>query len=198
MSPPRYIRALAVAALLAIAPAWAQGPNPPKPPTPPAPPTVAASAYDFRFSALTGGEIDLKAYRGKAILVVNTASKCGFTPQLKGLQALSEARTKDGLVVIGVPSDDFNQELSTAKEIKDFCELNYGVRFPMAAKTVVSGRAAHPFYRFASARLGATAEPRWNFHKILIDRRGRPVAAFPSKVGPDSAELRTAIDRALR
>jgi glutathione peroxidase len=192
------VRALILAAALCAIPAFAQGPTPPKPPTPPAAPSVAASAYDFRFPALTGGEIDLKAYRGKAILVVNTASKCGFTPQLKGLQTLSEARAKDGLIIIGVPSDDFNQELSTAKEIKEFCELNYGVRFTMAAKTIVSGRAAHPFYRFASARLGPAAEPRWNFHKILIDRRGRAVAAFPSKVGPDSGELKSAIDRALR
>ncbi len=192
------MRAMILAAVLLAAPAFAQGPTPPKPPKAPAIPSVAASSYDFRFPALTGGEIDLSAYRGKAILIVNTASKCGFTPQLKGLQALADARSKQGLVVIGVPSDDFNQELATEKEIKDFCELNYGVRFPMAAKTVVSGRGAHPFYRFATTQLGSAAQPRWNFHKILIDRRGRPVAAFASKVAPDAAELRTALDRALR
>jgi len=192
------MRALILAAILLAGPAFAQGPIPPKPPKAPAMPSVAASAYDFGFPGLTGGKIDLSAYRGKAILVVNTASKCGFTPQLKGLQTLADARAKQGLVVIGVPSDDFNQELATEKEIKDFCELNYGVRFPMAAKTAVSGRSAHPFYRFAKAQLGPAAEPRWNFHKILVDRRGRPIAAFPSKVGPDARELKAAIDKALR
>jgi glutathione peroxidase len=175
------MRALILAAILLAVPAFAQGPIPPKPPKAPAMPSVAASAYDFGFPGLTGGKIDLSAYRGKAILVVNTASKCGFTPQLKGLQTLADARAKQGLVVIGVPSDDFNQELATEKEIKDFCELNYGVRFPMAAKTAVSGRSAHPFYRFAKAQLGPAAEPRWNFHKILVDRRGR--RPFPQRSG---------------
>lgn len=186
------MRPLLLAALLFAAPALAQ--SPPKPPAAQA----AASAYDFGFPGLTGGEIALNAYRGKAILVVNTASKCGFTPQLKGLQALADARAKQGLIVIGVPSDDFNQELADAKAIKDFCELNYGVRFPMAAKTRVSGAGADPFYRYAAATLGPSAQPRWNFHKILIDRRGRPVAAFGSRTAPDSAELTAAIDAALR
>jgi glutathione peroxidase len=195
------MRAFVLAIALLALPAWAQGPNPPaapKPPAAPSRPATSQSAYDFRFPGLTGGQIDLNTYRGRAILVVNTASKCGFTPQLKGLQALSDKRSKDGVVVIGVPSDDFNQELSTAKEIKAFCELNYGVTFPMAAKSSVTGRNAHPFYRFAAGRLGLAGEPKWNFHKILIDRRGKVVAAFPSKIAPDAPELTAAIDRALR
>lgn len=159
----------------------------------------AQSAHDFRFDGLMGGDIQLSDYRGKAVLVVNTASECGFTPQLEGLQRLHAARSKQGLVVLGVPSNDFGgQEPLAGAQIARFCELNYGVTFPLAAKSVVKGPQAHPFYRWARTAFGAAGEPQWNFHKLLLDRQGRPVAAFPSRVAPDDPALAAAIDRALR
>jgi glutathione peroxidase len=131
-------------------------------------------------------------------LVVNTASECGYTGQYAGLERLWKARRGDGLVIVGVPSNDFGgQEPGSAAEIKKFCELNYGVSFPMAAKYSVKGPNAHPFYRNSFRVLGAKAEPKWNFHKILIGKDGRPLAAFPSAVTPDSKELAQAINAAL-
>jgi glutathione peroxidase len=145
-----------------------------------------------------GGRVDLADFRGKVVLVVNTASQCGFTGQYAGLERLYRARSGDGLVIVGVPSNDFGgQEPGSASEIKRFCELNYGVTFPMAAKYAVTGPRAHPFYRNALARLGQSAEPAWNFHKILIGKNGQPIVAFPSGVTPDAPELARAINAAL-
>lgn len=190
------MRALVVGLLLALAPFAASAQSGPTRPMPPS--AAAPSAHGFSFEGLTGGTINLADYRGKAILVVNTASKCGLTPQYKGLQALYDKRSKDGLVVIGVPSGDFaGQELATSKEIAEFCELNYGVTFPMAAKSKVTGAGAHPFYRWAAAAIGNDAVPRWNFHKILLDRNGRPVAAFGSRTQPEAPEVQAAIQKAL-
>jgi glutathione peroxidase len=161
-------------------------------------PTVGKTASTTRFDGLMGGIIDLSALRGKAVLVVNTASQCGFTGQYEGLEKLYQARGKDGLVIIGVPSNDFGgQEPGSAGEIKSFCDLNYGVTFPMAAKSTVIGNNAHPFYRDAVNKLGPTAIPAWNFHKILVGKDGVPIAAFPSGVTPNAPELRAAIDAAL-
>jgi glutathione peroxidase len=160
------------------------------------PSTPAPSATQF--DGLMGGRINLDDYRGKVVLVVNTASQCGFTGQYAGLETLYRARQRDGLVIVGVPSNDFGgQEPGSAGEIKRFCELNYGVTFPMAAKYVVRGPNAHPFYRNALARLGPSAQPTWNFHKILVGKNGQPIAAFPSGTTPDSPELRRAINSAL-
>jgi glutathione peroxidase len=157
-------------------------------------PTQSATQFD----GLTGGRINLDDYRGKVVLVVNTASQCGFTGQYAGLEKLYRARQRDGLVIVGVPSNDFGgQEPGSAGEIKKFCELNYGVTFPMAAKYAVRGPRAHPFYRNALARLGSTAQPAWNFHKILVGKNGQPIAAFPSGVTPDAPELARAINAAL-
>lgn len=164
-----------------------------------APPLVAAQAQSStQFEGLMGGRIDLAEYRGKVVLVVNTASQCGFTGQYSGLERLYRARSRDGLVIVGVPSNDFGgQEPGSAGEIKKFCELNYGVTFPMAAKNVVRGPNAHPFYRNALARLGRSAEPAWNFHKILVGKNGQPVTAFASGITPDAPELTRAINAAL-
>jgi glutathione peroxidase len=152
-----------------------------------------------KFDGLTGGSIDLAVYRGKVVLVVNTASQCGFTGQYEGLEKLYQARSKDGLVIVGVPSNDFGgQEPGSAQEIKKFCDLNYGVTFPMAAKYAVTGESAHPFYRQARSILGQKAEPAWNFHKILVGKDGLPVNAFGSSVTPDAPELTSAIDSALK
>ncbi len=151
-----------------------------------------------QFDGLMGGTINLDTYRGKVVLVVNTASQCGYTGQYSGLETLWRARQRDGLVIVGVPSNDFGaQEPGSAGEIKKFCELNYGVTFPMTAKYVVHGPTSHPFFKAALTTLGPSAEPKWNFHKILIGRDGRPVAAFASRTTPDSIELRRAIDAAL-
>lgn len=151
-----------------------------------------------QFDGLMGGQIDLASYRGKVVLVVNTASQCGFTGQYEGLERLYQTRQRDGLVIVGVPSNDFGgQEPGSAGQIKKFCELNYGVTFPMAAKNVVSGPRAHPFFANAVARLGPSAEPAWNFHKILIGKNGQPIAAFASGVTPQAPELNRAINTAL-
>ncbi|MEO1310241.1 MAG: glutathione peroxidase [Pseudomonadota bacterium] len=159
----------------------------------------ATGAHRFAFDGLMGGALPLAALKGRAVLVVNTASECGFTPQYEGLQALYDERAGDGLVVIGVPSNDFGgQEPGSAKEIAKFCAVNYGVTFPMAAKSDVTGGDAHPFYQWAVETLGAGATPKWNFHKILIGTDGEAVAAFPSSVRPNDPKLKAAIDGALK
>jgi glutathione peroxidase len=161
-------------------------------------PAPAPALTATQFDGLMGGRINLDDYRGKVVLVVNTASQCGYTGQYAGLETLYRNRQREGLVIVGVPSNDFGgQEPGNAGEIKRFCELNYGVTFPMAAKYVVRGPNAHPFYRNALARLGASAQPAWNFHKILVGKNGQPIAAFPSGTTPDSPELGRAITAAL-
>lgn len=166
--------------------------------TPKAATVTAQPQSASQFDGLMGGRVDLGDYRGKVVLVVNTASQCGFTGQYAGLERLYRARQRDGLVIVGVPSNDFGgQEPGSAGQIKRFCELNYGVTFPMAAKYVVTGPRAHPFYRNALARLGSSAEPAWNFHKILVAKNGQPIAAFPSGTTPDAPELARAINAAL-
>ena len=153
------------------------------------------TAWDFRFPALEGGEHDLAAWRGRVLLVVNTASFCGFTQQYAALQRLHEAQEAAGLVVLGVPSNDFNQESQDASKIREFCDAQFGITFPMAALTRVKGPQAHPFFRWAAAKAGG--EPRWNFHKYLVSRDGRQVQGFPARVEPSSGELRRAIEGAL-
>lgn len=150
--------------------------------------------HAFRFEALEGGEIDLASWRGKPMLVVNTASFCGFARQFGGLQALHETYGPKGLLVLGVPSNDFNQEAADRNAIKDFCEGTFGVAFPMAAPCHVKGAAAHPFFAWAATHSTA---PRWNFYKYLVGRDGRLLQAFPSDVEPDAAALRRALDGAL-
>lgn len=158
----------------------------------------ADTAYGFSFDGLVAETIPLSAFQGEAVLVVNTASKCGFTKQYDGLQALYRDYEAKGLTIVGVPSNQFGgQEPGSAEEIAEFCRLNFGVTFPMAAKSDVIGEGAHPFYRWAESQLGAAAVPRWNFHKILVGPNGRAVAAFPSATTPESEELRAAIEAAL-
>ena len=160
--------------------------------------TTCPPALDFEVRPLTGNKpVHLcEAFRGKVVLVVNTASKCAFTPQYEGLEDLYGRYRDRGLVVAGFPSNDFgNQEPGTEKQVRDFCRLTYGVQFPMFAKTRVTGAAADPFYRYLARVTGDT--PRWNFHKYLLDREGRVVASFPSQVGPDDPRLVQAIDALL-
>jgi glutathione peroxidase len=156
------------------------------------------NAHDFSFDGLTGGTVDLAAYKGKPVLVVNTASACGFTPQYKDLQALWTAMKGRGLVVLGVPSNDFGaQEPGTADEIATFCEKNYGVDFPLTAKQKVTGGDAHPFFRWLTQELGEAGAPRWNFHKFLIGPQGEIAGVYGSRTKPDDAELKTAIETLL-
>jgi glutathione peroxidase len=159
----------------------------------------ANTPYSISLPGILGGEVPMSAFKGKAVLLVNTASKCGYTPQYEGLEALYKARAKDGLVVLGVPSGDFaGQELASGKEIAEFCQLNFGVTFPMAAKDHVKGKDASALYKWAEAQLGKDAVPKWNFHKILIGKDGKAVAAFSTQTKPDDKKLKAAIDAALK
>jgi glutathione peroxidase len=159
---------------------------------------VASSAYDFTMKTIDGKPMPFAQYRGKVLLVVNTASFCGFTPQYEGLQKLQDSYKAQGFTVIGVPSGDFGgQEYAKAGEIKTFCESKFGIKFPLTEKSVVSGSGAAPFYRWAAARLGAEKTPQWNFHKYLVSRDGRLIAAFPSDVTPMSVEVTGAVTKAL-
>ena len=156
------------------------------------------SAHDFTLPSIGGGEIRLKDFAGEAVLLVNTASECGFTPQYRDLEALWRERKGKGLVVLGVPSNDFGaQEPGSDAEVRAFCEKNYAVTFPLAAKQKVIGAGAHPLYRWIATELGEGAAPRWNFHKYLIGPDGALAGAWPSKVAPKSAEIAKAIDGAL-
>ena len=158
----------------------------------------AKSAYNFEFDSIEGGVISLSDYRGDVILVVNTASECGFTRQYEGLQSLWNEYKDAGLVVIGVPSNDFGgQEPGTNDQIKRFCTVNFNINFPMAAKTFVKGEKAHPFYKWVNDELGWRARPRWNFHKYLIARDGSLQDSFSSMVSAESSKLRDKIFQLL-
>jgi len=160
--------------------------------------TATGSAYDFSFDTLEGEKMPLSGYKGKVLLVVNTASKCGFTPQYEGLQTLYDKYKDRGFVIIGVPSNDFGeQEPGDAAEIRAFCKLNYGVTFPMAAKQAVTGDEAHPFFLWAREQLGFGSAPKWNFHKYLVDTNGHAVDFFLSTTSPDSDRLQPAIEEQL-
>ena len=161
-------------------------------------PIAAATAHEFSFRSIDGGDLPLVNFKGKVILLVNTASMCGFTGQYKGLQELWVDYKDHGLIVLGVPSDDFGgQELDTAKDVKSFCTLNYGIDFPMTDIVLVKGPNAHPYYKWIAEEHGSLALPRWNFHKHVIDGNGRLVDWFASTTSPDSKRLRDAIETAL-
>lgn len=157
-----------------------------------------SSGFQFTFDGFDGDPLPLNRFRDRAVLVVNTASECGFTGQYAGLEELWQAYRDRGLTVIGVPSNNFGgQEPLEGEEIKQFCKLNYGVTFPLADRTDVVGRNAHPFYGWALEQAGQKARPRWNFHKILLDRNGEITATFASSVEPTSSKVRAAIENAL-
>ena len=157
------------------------------------------SAHDFSFPSLSDDQnIALADFKGKAVLVVNTASRCGLTPQYDGLQALWARYRDQGLVVLGVPSNDFGaQEPGSAEDIADFCSTRFYVDFPMTAKQPVIGASAHPFYQWVLAQAGEAAAPKWNFHKYLIGRDGQLVETFGSRTAPDDQTLVAAIEAAL-
>lgn len=159
----------------------------------------AQNAYAFVFEGLMSQEpMPLSQYEGKVMLIVNTASKCGFTGQYEGLEKLYKKYQDQGLVIIGVPSNDFGgQEPGSDEEIANFCKLNYGVSFPMTSKEAVSGDAAHPFYKWAKKELGFGTAPKWNFHKYVIDRKGKLIDHFHSTTSPESKKLIEVIEKAL-
>lgn len=155
------------------------------------------TAYAFSFKGLEGGDILLAEHAGKPILVVNTASLCGYTPQYTGLQQLWTRFRDQGLLIVGVPSNDFGgQEPGGAQEIGHTAHQEYGVTFPLAAKVQVKGPGAHPFYKWAASERPLDT-PRWNFHKYLVGRDGHVVAAFPSEIEPADARIVTAIAKEL-
>ncbi|NPU14671.1 glutathione peroxidase [Bradyrhizobium sp. 83012] len=154
------------------------------------------TAYRFSFPALSGEPIRLADFAGKPVMVVNTASQCGYTPQYSGLQQLWGEFHERGLSIIAVPSNDFHQEPGIAGDIADLANKQYGVTFPMTAKAVVTGSNAHPFYRWA-AEARPKDTPRWNFHKYLIGRDGYIADVFASSVEPTDTRVKTAVARML-
>ena len=157
-----------------------------------------SSAHDYSFDAIAGGPLPLTTFKDKVVLVVNTASKCGLTPQYTGLEQLYSDYKDKGLVVLGVPCNQFmGQEPGTEAEIETFCSTTFGIDFPMTAKVDVKEAGAHPFYKWAAEQLGEPAVPVWNFHKILIGRHGEALQAFGPRTEPQDAGLVAAIEGAL-
>jgi glutathione peroxidase len=160
--------------------------------------TTPTGAFQFTLPRIDGGTLDLAEYAGHPLLIVNTASSCGFTGQYAGLQSIWERYRDRGLVVIGVPSNDFGgQEPGTETEIGAFCDRNYGVTFPLSAKLPVSERTAHPLYRFLADQGGALSRPRWNFYKYVISPNGRVTDWFSSLAAPLSSRVLRAIESQL-
>lgn len=158
----------------------------------------AGSAHRFSFNAIDGQPMPMSTFDGKTVLVVNTASFCGYTRQYEGLQKLYETYESRGFVVLGVPSNDFgSQEPGTEAEIKQFCEINFAITFPMTEKQVVRGAGAHPFYEWANRALGSKAVPRWNFHKILIGPDGSALATWPTATEPSDDSIVSTIEANL-
>ncbi len=157
---------------------------------------IPMSLYEITLPTLDGKSQSLADYRGKAVLAVNVASECGYTPQYAGLQKLYTDYKDRGLVILGFPCNQFGaQEPGGAAQIQSFCQKNYGVTFPLFEKLEVKGPRKAPVYQFLTARNG---EPAWNFHKYLVGKDGQVIQDFPSKVAPDSAELRAALEAALK
>ncbi len=157
---------------------------------------ACSELYNHQLTSLQGDKIDLCDYQDKPILVVNTASKCGFTPQFEALEALYSKYKDKGLLVIGFPSNDFRQEPGNDKQIGDFCKLTYAVKFPMMRKSSVTGSSANPFYQQLIAKTGQS--PKWNFYKYVILPGGKNVYAYGSMVSPDSAEILDKIKPSLK
>lgn len=195
MTCRRLALLLATASTLAFSAAAPAQPQPPAPAAS-APSRGCPAILRHTFARLQDEKPqDLCQYQGKVILVVNTASFCGFTPQYKGLEALHAKYGPRGLAVLGFPSNDFDQEGGSNKEIAEFCENTFGVKFPMFAKSAVRGKDANPLFRQLAAQTGRA--PLWNFHKYLIGRDGSVLAEYSSLTGPESAGLVQAIEKQL-
>ena len=153
--------------------------------------------YDFSIESITGETINFKDYKNKVILVVNTASYCGFTKQYDELQELWDLYKEKGLIVLGVPSNSFNQEKDKNDEVKSFCEVNFGINFPMTSIFEVKGDNAHEIYKWAKRNHGKSAVPKWNFHKILIDKNGKIFDTYASFTKPMSKKIINAVEKIL-
>ena len=154
--------------------------------------------FDLNIKNISGGELDLNQFKGKTILMVNVASKCGFTKQYSDLQSLYEKYKDKGLIVVGIPSNQFGgQEPGSNKEIKDFCETNFNITFPMTGKVDVKGKNAHEIYVWAKKNYGSSTVPKWNFHKILINKEGKVQNTFNSFVVPLSKKIINEIELIL-
>ena len=153
--------------------------------------------YDLQINSISGELIDFKEYKDKAILVVNTASYCGFTKQYEGLQKLWEKYESKGLIVLGIPSDSFNQEKKTNKDVKKFCEVNFDITFPLTAITNVKGEKAHEIFKWAKENHGKSAIPKWNFYKILINKEVKVEDTFSSLTKPTSQKIIQKIEKIL-
>ena len=153
------------------------------------------AASNFEFENIDGGVLNLQEFRGSPILIVNTASRCGFTNQYEGLQNLHDKYSEQGLVVISVPSNDFNQELRTDAAVQDFCEINYNISLPMTTITSVKGGKAHPFFQWMKKEYGFI--PRWNFYKVLLDAEGNLVETYTSITKPTSSKITSKIESLL-
>ena len=164
--------------------------------------TQMKSVYDFKVADIDGNDVNLADYKGKVLLIVNVASKCGFTPQYKGLESIYRQYKDKGFEILGFPSNDFlGQEPGTNEQIKSFCQLNYNVSFPMFSKISVKGKDIHPLYKFLTEK---STDPKfaggitWNFNKFLIDRNGNIINRFGSKTEPQNPEVIKAIEDALK
>ena len=153
--------------------------------------------FDFNIKSISGDIIDLKEYKNKVVLVVNTASYCGFTKQYEDLQVLWEKYKSKGLIVLGVPSNTFNQEKANDKDVKQFCEVNFNIDFPLTTIINVKGKDAHEIYKWAENNYGKAAIPKWNFHKILIDKEGKIIDTFTSFTNPLSKKIINKIEELL-
>ena len=155
-------------------------------------------AYDFKFKDLDGSALNLSEYKGKVVVVVNVASQCGFTNQYEDMQNVWEQYQSRGVVMLGVPSNDFGkQEPGSNEDIKNFCEAKFGITFPMTEKVSVKGTDAHPFYIWAKENHGNSAVPKWNFHKIIINKEGKIEKAFSSITNPSSKRFKEVIENLL-
>ena len=156
-------------------------------------------AYDFKFKDLDGSNLSLSEYKGKVIVVVNVASQCGFTKQYEDMQNVWMKYQEKGLVMLGVPSNDFgNQEPGNNEDIKNFCEAKFGISFPMTEKVFVKGTEAHPFYIWARENHGKSAIPKWNFHKIIINKDGKIAETFSSITSPSSKKFIKTLEKLIK
>ena len=155
-------------------------------------------AYDFKFKDLDGNALSLAEFKNKVIIAINVASQCGFTSQYKDMQEIWKLYQEKNFVMLGVPSNDFGkQEPGTNKEIKNFCEAKFGITFPMTEKVSVKGTDAHPFYIWAKENHGKSAVPKWNFHKIIINKEGKIEKTFSSMTNPSSKKFKEVIENLL-
>ncbi len=153
--------------------------------------------YDFKINHISGNELNLEEFKDKVVLLVNTASYCGFTKQYDDLQFIWDKYKNKNFVVLAIPSNSFNQEKKTNNEVKEFCEFNFNITFPITEITEVKGKFAHPIYKWASENYGSSAKPKWNFHKILINRDGKIIDTYSSLTNPKSKKITDKIEELI-